>query len=37
MLDMLVTLAVPKFSGWLNAHAPCRVNKEGVRGAGREA
>ena len=26
---MLVTLDVSKLSGWLNAHAPCRVERRG--------
>ena len=28
MLDMPVTLEVSKLSGWLNADAPCRVERE---------
>ena len=39
MLDMSLTLDVSKFSGWLNANAPCRVGREGIqkgRHAGRE-
>ena len=31
MKPMFVTLEVPKLSGWLNADAPCREPKEGVR------
>ena len=31
MLLMFVTLEVSKRSGWLNADALCRVDKEGVR------
>ena len=31
MAFMAVTLEVSKFSGWLNADASCRVEKEGVR------
>ena len=35
---MFVTLDVSKLSGWLNANAPCRVEREGYdaeRGAAR--
>jgi len=39
--SMFVTLDVSKLSSWLNAFAPCRVEKAGMRcgkrGAGREA
>eukprot|EP00964_Phaeocystis_antarctica_P130687 scaffold94562_cov58-Phaeocystis_antarctica.AAC.4 len=28
---MVVTLDVSKLSGWLNADAPCRVERRGVR------
>ena len=31
MLDMSLTLDVSKFSGWLNANAPCRVGREGIQ------
>ena len=40
MANMVVTLDVLKLSGWLNANAPCRVERRacGVgRGAAREA
>eukprot|EP00964_Phaeocystis_antarctica_P130690 scaffold94562_cov58-Phaeocystis_antarctica.AAC.7 len=32
---MFVTLDVSKLNGWLNADAPCRVERRGVRYAGR--
>ena len=31
MEPMFVTLEVSKLSGWLNADAPCRESKEGIR------
>eukprot|EP00964_Phaeocystis_antarctica_P124087 scaffold87775_cov48-Phaeocystis_antarctica.AAC.1 len=31
MTDMSMTLEVSKLSGWLNADAPCREPKEGIR------
>eukprot|EP00964_Phaeocystis_antarctica_P061152 scaffold36503_cov42-Phaeocystis_antarctica.AAC.1 len=34
---MSVTLDVSKLSGWLNFDAPCRVERRGVRYAGRDA
>ena len=40
MRAMSVTLEVSKLSGWLNADAPCRVERRACdmgRGAGREA
>ena len=40
MLSMVVTLEVSKLSGWLNADAACRVERQACdagRGAGREA
>ena len=40
MLIILVTLDVSKLSGWLNADAPCRVERRACdagRGAAREA
>ena len=40
MPPMLVTLDVSKLSGWLNATAPCRVERRACgagRGAAREA
>ena len=40
MLLMSVTLDVSKLSGWLNADAPCRVERrayDAERGVGREA
>ena len=30
MYRMLVTLEVSKLSGWLNAYASCRVQREGI-------
>ena len=35
MTFMFVTLDVSKLNGWLNADAPCRVERRGVRYAGR--
>ena len=40
MACMVVTLDVSKLSGWLNADAPCRVERQACnveRGAAREA
>ena len=40
MRSMVVTLDVSKLSGWLNADAACRVERQACdagRGAGREA
>ena len=34
---MVVTLDVPKLSGWLNANAPCRVERAACGEEGRHA